>query len=480
MLIGVTEHSGTTIPPKDLRDYAALCMEGAIAAAHRGRPVVVSATFAVPELCVADRVRRLGSDSERTFVWASSWTGQRRLSVGTALDLMRDGPDRFDQVSAAWRTCRDGALVGGTGRQPSLVGGFSFFDGKHRCRRDMPDALMWLPAAELVEEPGCAPMLTLNAWIPPTKNGRAAAHLAQNAARTLTEDAATVKHRQLQVVSRREAPSAFDWKMLVREALDAVSAGTFDKVVLSRQLALDFDGSVAVAPILASLIDQYDTGAVFGARIDGSWFVGRTPECLLHLHDQCVDSHGLAGSVPCDPDPVREARLRHHLQTDPKLQREHAIVADTVQGTLQRYFRDVRTETSTPVLRLADIQHRLTRITACDPTLALDVLQLAGTLHPTPAVGGFPSTVAQQWLTAHEPFDRDWYAAPVGWIGADGGGEMAVAIRSAVIRGASAVVYAGCGIVEGSDPDEEYDETCVKMRQMLKALGVFEDGLVSR
>jgi len=297
----VTADRATNLPSQDLQNFVALCRHGAIAAAHRGRPVLVSWTFAVPELRVADRVRHLSNDGGRTFVWASRWTGQRRLAVATALDVTGHLVDRFDQVSAAWRTSRDGALIGGTGRQPSLVGGFSFFDRDRSAT--LPDALMWLPAAELVEDPGSPPVLTLNAWISPAADGRAAAWHAENAARSLTVDAAIVDKQQAQVISLREAPSAVEWKLLVRRALDAITEGTFGKVVLSRQLALGFDGPVAVAPVLASLMDQHHIGAVFGARLGGNWFVGRNASCIYAASAPTPT----ASPVRCPAIPTRSA-----------------------------------------------------------------------------------------------------------------------------------------------------------------------------
>jgi salicylate biosynthesis isochorismate synthase len=467
----------------NLQSFGKLCQDAANAAADRGRPVLASWSGTVPRFTVADRVRQLSAGSERTFVWASSWSGQRRLAVGTALDVTGHGADRFEQVSAAWKRCRSGALIGGTGRRPSLVGGFSFRDHDNDeadRRAAMPDALMWLPAAELIEEPGQRTVLTLNAWLRPESAADAAVRHAASAARTLLADSGVADSEQPRVVSMRETPSELEWKMLVRRVLDAIAADSFDKLVLARQLALDFDRSVAVAPMLASLLDHHRVGAVFGAQVGCHWFVGRTPECLLHLRGDRVDTHSLAGSVPRDPDPARDAQLSRHLQTDSKLEREHAIVAESVKHTLGQFFRDVRTDVADSVLRIADIQHRQTRISAEHPRSAPDLLRLAEALHPTPAVGGFPATPALRCLTASEPFDRGWYAAPIGWIGADGGGELAVAIRSAMISGASAVVYAGCGIVEGSDPDEEYEETRVKMRQMLGALGVSDDVLVTQ
>jgi len=451
-----------------LADFGAFCGVGATLAAESCHPVLVSWTIELPRCSVAEQIRRLSDQPGRTFVWTSAWTGHRRLAVGTALDVTACGTDRFERLSATWRKVRDGALVGGTGRRPSLVGGFGFSD--EDADTGWPAALMWLPAAELTEEPGAPTELTLNAWLLPAQERDEAVRCAGEAVRTLLADSTAVEQPPAAVTATRELPSELDWKLLVRRALTAVAAGAFDLVVLARQLVVEFDGPVAVAPVLAALIDQHRVGAVFGAHVGEQWFVGRSPECLLHLHDGRADTHGLAGSVTRDPDPEVDASLRHRLRTDARLDREHTLVADYVVGTLRRYFRDVRSDTATPVLELADIQHRQTGIQAVRATQPVDLLRLAGALHPTPAVGGFPAAPALEWLAAHESLDRGWYAAPIGWLGADGQGELAVGIRSAMLTGSSAVVYAGCGIVKGSDPDEEYDTTCAKMRQMLAVL----------
>jgi salicylate biosynthesis isochorismate synthase len=456
------------LPTRALADFGALCGVGATLATESGHPVLVSWTTEVPRFTVAEQVRRLPTGPGRTFVWTSAWTGQRRLAVGTALDVTGCGADRFDQVSASWSRARDGALVGGTGRRPSLVGGFSFADGP--ADAVWPAALMWLPAAELTEVPGSPTELTLNAWLRPSEERDAAVRCAGEAVRILLTDSAIAEHQRTNVSSTRETPSELEWKQLVRRALAEIAAGTFDIVVPARQLAVEFDRPVAVAPVLAALIDRHRVGAVFGAQVDHQWFVGRSPECLLHLHDGRADTHGLASSVPRDPDPAVDATLRHRLRTDAELDREHTLVTDYVVDTLRRFFRDVQTDTATPVLELADIQHRQTGIQAVRATRPIDLLGLAGALHPTPAVGGCPTAPALRWLAKNEALDRGWYAAPIGWLGADGQGELAVGVRSAVISGSSAVVYTGCGIVEGSDPDEEYDATCTKMRQMLEVL----------
>ena len=296
----------------NLEGFGKLCRDAAKAAADRGRPVLASWSAPVPEFSVADRVGQLSVSSERTFVWASSWSGQRRLAVGTALDVTGHGADRFDHVSACWKRCRSGALTGGTGRRPSLVGGFSFRHHDHDeedRRAAMPDALMWLPAAELFEEQGCPTELTLNAWLRPETDLRSTLRHAEHAARTLLADSSVADGEQPRVVSMRETPSELEWKLLVRRVLDAIAAGSFDKLVLARQLAWISTGPCRSRRCWRRYSTRTRSGRCSVSRCGGRWFVGRTPECLLHLHGERVDTHGLAGSVPRDPDPVRDAQL---------------------------------------------------------------------------------------------------------------------------------------------------------------------------
>ena len=187
----VTDDRLTSIPSEEFDDFAALCTRAATIAAGRGLPVVVSWTVAVPGLRVADGGWHLSPrNGRRTFVGECSRTGQRRLAVGTVLDLTGRGPGRFEQVSAAWGRIRDGALIGGTGRGPALVGDTS------------PDAVMWLPAAELSDAPGSAPEVTLNAWIGSAAAVGGAVRQAQSAVRALLRDSAFVEQQRPQLISQ--------------------------------------------------------------------------------------------------------------------------------------------------------------------------------------------------------------------------------------------------------------------------------------
>lgn len=454
-----------------LTDFAARCSVASRHAVATNHQVLVSHSVSWRGSSISDRVGSLPRSADRVFVWRSQWTGCQRLGIGTALDVTASGPDRFAGIAETWERLRDDAAVGGPG-DAALVGGLGF--------TRQAAALMWLPACELVEVPGAPPRLVLNAVIRPESDVTGVVAATERAVRQLSSTATPGGSRPSGVTSVRELPTEWEWKLLVRRAIDAIDAGEFDKVVLARRLTVDFDDPVDVPSLLADLVRDPSVGAVFGARAGDTWFVGRTPECLVHLHGGNADAHGLAGSLPRDADPARDAARRRELCADAKLAREHGIVARYVTDALRQSFGRIRTDTTEPVLTLPHVHHLQTRISGSHPIRPTDALRVAGTLHPTPAVGGFPAAQALEWMLAHEGFDRGWYAAPIGWEGSNGDGEFAVGIRSAVIADRTAVVFAGCGIVAGSDPDAEYDETCAKLRQMLTALGVPDDSAVPR
>jgi len=455
----------------NIDEFAALCRDGAARAARRAHPVLVSWTVPVPAHRITDAVRLLPGAPGRTFCWLSTWSGFRRLAIGTALDVTGHGAARFDQLSGWLETSGDGALLGGSGRMPTLVGGFRF--GTEGIRpQGVPDALMWLPAAELTETDEMSAELTLNAWVHPAVHVERAVITAATAARALLQPPPPPETVRPQLRSLVEEPSACGWQQLVRSALDAISNGVFEKVLLARRVEATFDRPVSVSGVLSALIEGLRAGAVFGVQLGGRWFVGRTPECLVHTDGERAAAHTLAGSVPRDEEPAHDENPSGSVRTSPRTERRRAIIADFAAEVLGGFFTEV---TVSPVV---DIAQRDTQITATGPKAPINPLRLAEALHPTPAVGGFPRDPAVRWLADNEPGDRGWYASPIGWAGPHSG-EFALGVRSADIAGTSATLYAGCGIVAGSDPAEEYAETCAKMRQMLEVLGIDDDGVAA-
>jgi isochorismate synthase len=256
------------------------------------------------------------------------------------------------------------------------------------------------------------------------------------------------------------------WRAGVLAALEAIGSGRLDKVVLAREAVVEADGPFPRAELLRRL-QRRPGGSTFLYASDG--FVGASPELLVRRRGRVATSRPMAGTVPRGDSPGAEADGLARLTGSPKEAVEHRLVVDAVAEGLAKVAD--RVEVGRPeVVRLATVAHLATEITA-DLTGPLPTaLELAGLLHPTPAVGGSPRDAALAAIAALEPFDRGRYAGPVGWVDRAGDGEWAVALRCATLDGRRAHLIAGAGIVPGSDPDAEWAETEYKLRAMLEVL----------
>ena len=206
----------------------------------------------------------------------------------------------------------------------------------------------------------------------------------------------------------------------------------------------------------------------FEPDAEGSAFFGATPERLVALRGRTVETDALAGTTGRGETPAEDEWLAQELLDDAKNVHEHELVADTVREQLEPFAASISAG-ERRVRRLATVQHLHTPITA-ELNADRHVLDLVEALHPTPAVGGLPPDRALETIHDTEPFDRGWYAAPVGWIDAAGNGAFAVAIRSAVATQSRATLFAGVGLVADSDPDREWDEVQLKYRPILDEL----------
>jgi isochorismate synthase len=262
-----------------------------------------------------------------------------------------------------------------------------------------------------------------------------------------------------------EGPGLAAWRRGVRTALADIGSGRLDKVVLAREAAVEADWPFPRAELLRRL-QARSGGSTFLYASGG--FVGASPELLVRRRGRVATSRPMAGTVP-QGDVAGEAGGLARLVRSPKEGVEHRLVVDAVAEILAKVAD--RVEVGRPeVVRLATVAHLATEITA-DLTGPLPTaLELAGLLHPTPAVGGSPRDAALAAIAALEPFDRGCYAGPVGWVDHTGDGEWVIALRGATLDGRRAHLLAGAGIVPGSDPDTEWVETEHKLRAMLEVL----------
>ena len=248
-----------------------------------------------------------------------------------------------------------------------------------------------------------------------------------------------------------------------------VRAGHYEKAVLagSRELAADWPFDLGAA--VARLRTDYPHCHVFTQTVAGTTFLGASPELLVARLDGVVTSLGLAGSAPRGADAVEDERLGRELLADAKNRIEHDIVVRAIREGLSPLTSHLRAPNQPGLMRLPNIQHLSTHITA-EADEGIDILTLVQRLHPTPAVCGWPTAEARRVIETHEGFDRGWWASPVGWVDAAGDGEFTVALRSALVRGERAWLFAGAGIMGDSRPADELAEIDLKMRPLANAL----------
>ncbi|MFI6503353.1 isochorismate synthase MenF [Nonomuraea typhae] len=441
--------------------FEEVCAKAAAEARNAGRPVLALWREEI------ERVEPLlpPSPSRSTFFWAGS--GLTLLGLDRAATFVAEGSNRFNDVRRAWERTVQDMLTAGPGDRdtPALVGAFSFGDG--------PGSLMWVPRVLVAQRPEGAATLCLAARADPVHGVEDdAARTAWRAAGWLAAGAVS-PCPPLPVTGHvaEELPSPREWKELVARAVALIGEGRFSKVVLARRLRVRLPYPPDLGGLLHTLIGAQPGTTVFAAGTGTRTFAGATPERLVAVRGGRAETMSLAATLPRGGTGGADARLRDELIGDGKSRREQAIVTEALRGALEQVCHEVDVPGTPEVLDLPNVRHLCSRVSGrlADPETT-GVLDLAGLLHPTPAVGGHPRPEALGWLREAEAFDRGWYAGPIGWVNARQEGDFAVALRSALLDGDSATLFAGCGIVAGSDPERELAETWLKFRPMLSAL----------
>ena len=382
------------------------------------------------------------------FAWLRERTAWVGLGLRTA--AVAEGEDRFQRLRWA---ARDLAARQGTAG-PFFVG-FGFTAKDHHPRpwwENFPAALAALP--EEVHGPLALPLPSL-----PTVTLLGTPSLPSPLA----------------------SPPRPQWEHTVSQALAAIAAGEFHKVVLARAEVLRFEAPLDPVTVLEALHRRHPTAFCFLFEPQpGVAFVGATPERLARVTPTGqVETAALAGTARRGGSPEEDTALGKALLHSEKDRREHAWVVEAIREALTPLAERLEIPAMPRLRRLPGLQHLETPIWG-ELRPAVGLLDVAAALHPTPALGGVPREAALRFIARHEPHPRGWYAAPVGIAFPDGTGELAVAIRSALLLGDQAVVFAGAGIVAGSDPAREWDETALKMTTMGEALAEAERLTVGR
>ncbi|HET6551366.1 MAG TPA: isochorismate synthase [Solirubrobacter sp.] len=467
--------------------------ERAVRRARRtGRPVLVGHTTRVapdvdPSAVVfASRLAATARDRDATLSGAAAgadWfcfeqpdrDGAALATLGTVARLTAAGADRFARAAAAWRELAADAVADAPDGPPGAglvaVGGFAFAPEGGRA----PHWSGFSPADLIVPEVALARRgddvrLTLAALaspddVPDELAGRLAARAAALRLDPLPLlDPAPAGRFRIDSVAPPE-----HYEAAVARAVERIRAGEFEKIVLAREVTVQAPTPHDAAAVFGVLRAGFESCYVFCAGRGDAAFVAASPELLIRRDGQRAQTVALAGSTRRSADPAVDDYLGEQLLHSDKDREEQAIVVRRISRALRPHAVWVAAPDEPALIKVANIQHLATPIRA-QLAHPLSAIELAGLLHPTPAVGGEPHAKAAPLIPALEGLDRGWYAGTVGWTDANDDGEFCVALRCALLRGTEARLYAGVGVVRDSDPAAELNETEIKLGALLPVL----------
>ncbi|MDR6972659.1 isochorismate synthase [Leifsonia shinshuensis] len=408
------------------------------------------ATVLEAETTPLDDVRQLIPflDSRTPLLWLRK--GEGMAGIGEVLRLDFTGPDRIEQASAAWRATAAAATVADDVRTPGTglvaFGTFAFDDES--------SAVSTLIVPEIV-----IGRRGSRSWI--TRIRRAGG--AEND--RLPRPTAFGDEYRLSLLPGELGSDGY--RSAVADAVERIREQDLSKVVLARDLRGHLPLESDLRRALVELALGYPDCWTFA--VDG--LVGSSPETLVRVHHGTVTARVLAGTISRGPDAAADAAAAAELVASAKDQGEHRFAVTSVMDALRPHSADLAASDEPFTLKLPNLWHLATDIAGMlsDGSSSLD---LAAALHPTAAVAGTPRREALALIRELEPFDRGRYAGPVGWVGGDGDGEWAIALRCAQLTPTGDLTaYAGAGIVADSDPDRELAETSMKFRPIVEAFG---------
>jgi menaquinone-specific isochorismate synthase len=381
---------------------------------------------------------------EEQFSWVRGSEGL--VGWGEYASIRVSGRNRFEEVRAWWHkhleTFSIADSVHGSGTGPVLFTSFSFDRNE--------ESYAFIPRV-IVGKKGDKSWIT---WIGAGSQPSLAESPIVHTSQEFSWSAGTL--------------SEVEWKKRVGQAIEKIESGSVEKVVLARDLIATADADIDARLILRSLAENYPATWVFSV----AGLIGATPELLLRLSRGMVTSRVLAGTIPKTGDDSKDLALAGSLARSSKDLEEHEFAVRSVAEALEPFCSSTNVPDAPFVLHLANVMHLATDVTGAliESKKDIDVFSLLKSLHPSAAVCGTPRNRAFDVIEEIEGMNRGRYAGPVGWVDARGDGELGIALRSGQIDSNQIRIFAGCGIVSGSNPDVEVAESLAKFAAMQSAL----------
>lgn len=406
------------------------------------------------------------------FFWQNREKTRTIVGIGHARVIRADGPQRVQHVQQQWNELKTQIIKEQADQAPILFGGFSFDETGAQSEEwnAFSPGFFVVPVFQL-EINNEHSKISINCITPQIDYSKRFDQLRKERDRLL--HIAQVQERPLfekPMVIEKIERNVPEYLQAVRSVKREISHGHVDKVVISRSIELDFEETVSSGSALYYSLQEQPESYTFVLENESDTFMGATPERLIRKDAGKIYSAGVAGSVRRGKDLGEDQRLGQALLSDEKNREEHAYVVSMIEEVISPLCTALDVPNQPKLLKIRDIQHLFTPIQGEAKSTA-DLLSFVHALHPTPALGGTPRKEAVDLIRELEQMDRGYYAAPIGFVDAEDNGEFVVGIRSALLKGGKAILYAGGGIVSESDPLAELEETNVKFRPMLRVLG---------
>ncbi|MBH8575566.1 isochorismate synthase MenF [Nostocaceae cyanobacterium CENA369] len=418
-------------------------------------------------------LEKLTQANEINFYFENKEKGEAIAAIDAIAKLQIDGQERFTQAEYFIKSCLKNIINFGNDNQP-FAGShffcyFSFFDRNIQTNYPFPSATIFLPRWQItVKNQHC--ILVNNIIINARVNVQKIVQNLQNKLKLIESlEYYPAKFDLAANFSKKPVTSSTHFKSSVVSALEKIGSSHLSKIVLADALDVRSSNRFNLFKSLDNLRQIHPNCYIFStSNGKGQSFIGASPERLISIHSQQLITDALAGSAPRGKTPAEDAANANRLLESEKERHEHLLVIDFITQRLSQL--GLLPQVLAPRLRqLSNIQHLWTPISAIVPA-NVHPLKIVSQLHPTPAVAGAARDIACAEIRRYESFERGLYAAPLGWIDSHGNCEFIVGIRSALIDGDRARLYAGAGIVAGSDPDREFAEVQLKLQALLKAL----------
>lgn len=411
--------------------------------------------------------------TDEHFYWQNANQTLTLVGLGHAKVLMSDGDEnRFTDISKRWKELCNVLIKEEKDRAPILFGGFSFDpkSAKDSEWNGFPSAYFVVPSFQLISKAGQT-SVSIN-LVTASENAVdefEALRVERDRLIHMAQMNEFIPSAKPTVVSLVEIEKG-QYMNAVKDVTAQIRGGEAEKVVIARSIKMNFEKEVSSVAALHHISNEQQESYHFGLQKDGKLFFGATPERLIEISNGRAYSACVAGSSKRGKTAEDDKALGEELLADRKNREEHQYVVNMISKVFNEFCTDISMSSNPKLMKIRDIQHLFTPIEA-KVEKDIDIFSFVEALHPTPALGGVPTNKSMAMIRKEEQMDRGYYAAPIGWTDTGGDGEFAVAIRSALLDGDSAYLYAGGGIVLDSEVEKEYEETWVKFRPVLRALG---------